>query len=94
MFELANGGTLFLDEIGELPLEARGLLLRVLEEGRFMRVGGAEEVEIDVRRVREVRRERQQGGRRAQDHAEHAPQVSVIFHGEPLLTSESGVWYN
>ena len=51
LFELANGGTLFLDEIGELPLEAQGLLLRVLEEGRFMRVGGTEEIDVDVRLI-------------------------------------------
>ena len=48
---MANGGTLFLDEIGELPLEAQGVLLRVLEEGRFMRVGGTEEIETDVRLI-------------------------------------------
>ena len=47
----ADGGTLFLDEIGELPLEAQGVLLRVLEEGRFMRVGGTEEIETDVRLI-------------------------------------------
>lgn len=51
LFELANGGTLFLDEIGELPLAAQGLLLRVLEEGRFMRVGGTEEIAVDVRLI-------------------------------------------
>ena len=51
LFEMADGGTLFLDEIGELPLEAQGLLLRVIEEGRFMRVGEKEEVEVDVRLV-------------------------------------------
>ncbi len=51
LFELANGGTLFLDEIGELPLEAQGVLLRVLEGGRFMRVGGKEEIATDVRLV-------------------------------------------
>ncbi len=51
LFELANGGTLFLDEIGELPLEAQGVLLRVLEGGRFMRVGGKKEIESDVRLV-------------------------------------------
>ena len=51
LFELANKGTLFLDEIGELPLEAQGTLLRVLEGGRFMRMGGSEEIETDVRLV-------------------------------------------
>ena len=51
LFELADGGTLFLDEIGEMPLAAQGLLLRVLEGGRFMRVGGKEEIKTDVRLV-------------------------------------------
>ena len=41
LFELADGGTLFLDEIGELPLEAQGILLRVLEGGRIIRLGGS-----------------------------------------------------
>lgn len=49
VFELANGGTLFLDEIGELPPGAQGVLLRVLEGGRFTRVGDREEVSVDVR---------------------------------------------
>ena len=51
LFELANGGTLFLDEIGEMPIEAQGTLLRVLEGGRFMRIGGSEEIESDVRLI-------------------------------------------
>jgi len=51
LFELADGGTLFLDEIGELPLDAQGLLLRVLEGGRFMRVGGKAEIKTNVRLV-------------------------------------------
>ena len=51
LFELANGGTLFLDEIGELPLEAQGILLRVLEGGRFMRLGGRDEISVDVRLI-------------------------------------------
>ena len=51
LFELADGGTLFLDEIGEMPLEAQGTLLRVLEGGRFMRLGGHEEIKTDVRLV-------------------------------------------
>ena len=51
LFKEADGGTLFLDEIGELPLEVQGLLLRVLEGGRFQRVGGTEEVSVDVRLI-------------------------------------------
>src|ERR1700724_1325711 len=49
--ELAHRGTLFLDEIGELPLAVQSKLLRVLEEKRFDRVGGTQEIEVDVRIV-------------------------------------------
>src|ERR1700731_2036036 len=47
--ELAHRGTLFLDEIGELPLAIQSKLLRVLEEKRFERVGGTQEIEVNVR---------------------------------------------
>lgn len=49
IFELSDGGTLFLDEIGELPLPAQGVLLRLLEEGRFFRMGGKTEISVNVR---------------------------------------------
>ncbi|RZL40678.1 MAG: sigma-54-dependent Fis family transcriptional regulator [Rubrivivax sp.] len=48
-FERASGGTLFLDEITEMPLELQVKLLRVLETGRFMRVGSTTSQETDVR---------------------------------------------
>src|SRR3984893_659137 len=48
-FELAKGGTVFLDEIPEMPIELQVKLLRVLEEGKFRRVGGNEEINIDAR---------------------------------------------
>ena len=51
LFEKAKGGTLFLDEIGELPLEAQGLLLRVLQENKFQRLGGTEDIVADVRLI-------------------------------------------
>jgi two-component system response regulator PilR (NtrC family) len=48
-FEYANGGTLFLDEIGDLPLEAQAKLLRALQDKKIQRVGGNEEIPLDVR---------------------------------------------
>jgi transcriptional regulator with PAS, ATPase and Fis domain len=51
-FELADGGTLFLDEIGDLPLDLQVKLLRVLQEGELMRVGGTQAVKVDVSSVR------------------------------------------
>lgn len=47
-FELADGGTLFLDEIGEMPKPMQVKLLRVAELGSFRRVGGKEEIEVDI----------------------------------------------
>ena len=48
-FEEAGGGTLFLDEIGDMPFELQTRLLRVLSDGTFYRVGGAQPVRVDVR---------------------------------------------
>jgi transcriptional regulator with PAS, ATPase and Fis domain len=56
-FEQAIGGTLFLDEIGELSLTAQAALLRVLQERRITRVGGAEEIEVDFRLVAATHRD-------------------------------------
>ena len=50
-FEQADGGTLFLDEIAELTPDLQVKLLRVLQERRFERVGGGEEIEVDIRVV-------------------------------------------
>ena len=48
-FEAAHKGTIFLDEIGELPLETQAKLLRVIEQGEFMRVGDTKIMKTDVR---------------------------------------------
>lgn len=47
-FEMADAGTLFLDEIGEMSLQAQVKLLRAVEMGTFRRVGGKEEIHVDV----------------------------------------------
>ncbi len=49
LFEQANAGTLFLDEITEMPPEAQAKLLRVLQDGKVRRVGGNDEIPVDVR---------------------------------------------
>jgi DNA-binding NtrC family response regulator len=50
-FERASGGTLFLDEITEMPLDMQVNLLRVLETGAVIRIGGTEEIKVDVRLI-------------------------------------------
>ena len=64
-FELADGGTIFLDEIGELPLPLQTKLLRTLQEGTVLRLGGKREKKVDVRLVaathRDLEQEVQQG---------------------------------
>jgi len=56
-FERANGGTLFLDEITEMPIELQVKLLRVLEEGTFMRIGSDRAIEVDVRVIAATNRD-------------------------------------
>jgi DNA-binding NtrC family response regulator len=48
-FELASGGTIFLDEIGEMSMTTQAKILRALEERRFRRLGGKNEIHVDVR---------------------------------------------
>jgi PAS domain S-box-containing protein len=59
-FEIAHGSTLFLDEIGDLPLELQTKLLRVLEEGRFERLGSTKPIQVDVRVIAASNRDLEQ----------------------------------
>jgi DNA-binding NtrC family response regulator len=49
LFEVANGGTLFLDEIGTMGQDMQAKILRVLQDRRFMHLGGTQEIQVDVR---------------------------------------------
>ncbi|MES2393394.1 MAG: sigma-54 dependent transcriptional regulator [Acidobacteriota bacterium] len=51
LFEVADGGTLFLDEIGTMSMDMQAKILRVLQDRRFMHVGGTVEIQVDVRIV-------------------------------------------
>lgn len=61
LFEVANGGTMFLDEIGELPLGMQVKLLRVLQEQNFRRVGGNENIRVEVRIIAATNRDLELG---------------------------------
>ncbi len=56
-FEQADGGTLFLDEIGDLPLPAQAKVLRALEQGVVRRVGGDQNIPVDVRVIAATNRD-------------------------------------
>ena len=56
-FELADKGTIFLDEVGEMPLNSQVKILRILETGEFMRVGGSNSINVNVRVIAATNRD-------------------------------------
>lgn len=56
-FEIAHNGTIFLDEVGELEMSLQAKLLRVLETGKILRVGGSREIEVDTRIIAATNRD-------------------------------------
>jgi len=60
IFEEVNNGTVFLDEIGEMPLDLQAKLLRVLESGEFLKVGGTKPIKVNVRIIAATNRNLQQ----------------------------------
>ena len=70
VFEKAHGGTLYLHQVGDMPRETQGRILRVLVEQRFRRVGGDQDVQVDVRVVSSTSRDLREeisGGRFRED---------------------------
>ena len=49
LFEIADNGTLFLDEIGTMSMDTQSKILRVLQDRKFMHLGGVQEMQVDVR---------------------------------------------
>jgi transcriptional regulator with PAS, ATPase and Fis domain len=85
LFEQANHGTLFLDEVGELSPEIQAGLLRVLQEGRFRRLGGTAEIETDARIIAATNRNLAEMVREGKFRADLFYRLNVVpIHVPPL----------
>jgi len=84
-FELANGGTLLLDEISEMPVSLQAKLLRVLEERRLRRLGGGNEVSVDVRVLAATNRDPAEAVRRGAFREDLLYRLNVIAIELPPL---------
>ncbi|MFQ5989298.1 MAG: sigma-54-dependent transcriptional regulator [Candidatus Methylomirabilales bacterium] len=85
LFEVANGGTVLLDEIGETSLAIQVKLLRVLQERIFRRVGGTEDVEVDVRVIAATHQDLKELIRKEQFREDLYYRLNVIpIHLPPL----------
>ena len=84
-FAIADGSTLFLDEIGEFPIELQAKLLRVLQDGRFERLGSPESVMVNVRIVAATNRDLQEAMRNGKFRPDLYHRLNVFpIHVPPL----------
>jgi len=77
-FEMARGGTIFLDEIGELSPSLQVKLLRVVQEKTFRRIGGAEDIKVDVRIISATNKNLQEKVRQAEFREDLYYRLNVI----------------
>jgi DNA-binding NtrC family response regulator len=85
LIEIANGGTLFLDEIGELTPEIQAKLLSFLESRRFRRLGGTEEIEVELRLITATNRDLSEAVRTSRFRADLYYRIAVASHTLPPL---------
>ena len=84
-FAIADGSTLFLDEIGEFPIELQAKLLRVLQDGRFERLGSPESVSVNVRIIAATNRDLEQAMREGKFRVDLYHRLKVFpIHMPPL----------
>jgi DNA-binding NtrC family response regulator len=89
-FEVAHGGTLFLDEVTEMPIELQVKLLRVIETGTLVRVGGSESIAVDVRIVGATNRNPEEAVRAGQLRKDLYYRLNVFPIALPPLRSRPG----
>ena len=87
LFEVANGGTLFLDEIGTMGMDTQSKLLRVLQDRKFMHLGGISEVQVDVRIVAATNSDLRQAVREGKFREDLFYRLNVITLDLPPLRS-------
>ncbi|AMV72447.1 sigma-54 dependent transcriptional regulator [Desulfuromonas carbonis] len=85
LIEVANGGTLFLDEIGDLPLTMQSKLLRVLQDREIRRVGGKEQVKVDVRIISATNKDLEQAVEQKSFREDLYYRLNVVFIELPPL---------
>jgi len=85
LFEAADGGTLFLDEIGDVTPKLQAQLLRVLQEGQLRRVGGTQELTVDVRVITATNRDLAAEMAAGRIRADLFYRLSVVALGVPPL---------
>lgn len=90
LFEEADGGTIFLDEIGEINAETQVKLLRVLQEGEFMRVGGTEPIKVNVRVICATNRDLKKAVREGKFREDLYYRLNVIQIQLPPLRERPG----
>jgi DNA-binding NtrC family response regulator len=85
LFEVANGGTLFLDEIGTMGMDMQAKILRVLQDRRFMHLGGTQEIQVDVRIIAATNVDLQQAVREGRFREDLYYRLNVICLELPPL---------
>ncbi len=87
LFEIADRGTLFLDEIGTMSLETQAKILRVLQDRKFMHLGGVQEIQVDVRIIAATNVDLQQLVREGKFRDDLFYRLNVISIDMPALRS-------
>ena len=101
-FEEADGGTLFLDEIAELPLETQANILRILQEGRFNKIGSIKEISVDVRIIAATNKDLPQMIREGKFREDLFYRLNVVpihipplrEHIEDITEIANNIWFN
>jgi two-component system response regulator PilR (NtrC family) len=90
LFEVAHGGTLFLDEVGEIPLSVQVKLLRAIQERSFRKVGGTEDIRVDVRIIAATNRDLEDAVRKGTFREDLFYRLNVIMIKTPPLRDRKG----